>query len=157
MSMVKFIRNTPSKLLHDYFDKVAIALPDAVNWDAPEAETVPPLLRAVDEMDDAARARVVNDAERVTGMADEPGQTALYNVARDSDFLDGLPNGYARALWMFLHDATAFRHAEEVRFTDERRRGRMWDGFVGEAGLALRRGAAAMESFKAALAAREIG
>ena len=52
---------------------------------------------------------------------------------------------------MFLHDAVGFRHAEEVRFTDERRRGRMWDGFVGDRGLPLRRDAAAVDAFKAAV------
>ena len=150
-AVVKLIRNTPSPFLRAYFDHAAIALPPSVNWDAPEPEAVQSLLRAIDEMDEMAQARILNDAERVTAMADEPGQTAIYGVARDRDGLDALPNGHARALWIFLHDAVGFRHAEEVRFTDERRRGRMWDGFVGDRGLALRRDAAAVDAFKAAV------
>jgi hypothetical protein len=55
---------------------------------------------------------------------------------------------------MFLNDATGFRHAEEVRFTDDRRRGRMWDGFVGEPNLILKRDAASVDAFKAAICAR---
>ena len=84
-------------------------------------------------MDDTARARVVNDAERVTAMADEAGQAAIYSIAKAPDHLDALQNAHDRALWMFLNDDAGFRHAEEVRFTDERRRGRMWDGFIGRA------------------------
>jgi hypothetical protein len=150
-AVVKLIRNAPSPFLRAYFDHAAIALPPAVNWEAPEPEAIQSLLRAIDEMDEVAQARILNDAERVTAMADEPGQTAIYGVARDRDGLDTLPNGHARALWMFLDDLVGFRHAEEVRFTDERRRGRMWDGFVGDRGLPLRHTAAAVDAFKAAV------
>ena len=52
---------------------------------------------------------------------------------------------------MFLHDAIGFRHAEEVRYTDDRRRGRMWDGFIGEPNLMLKRDTASVNSFKAAI------
>ena len=131
-SVTSFIRNTPAASLRAYFDHSGITLPVPVNWEAPEPEVVRPLLRAVDEMDEMAKARVVNDGERVSTMADEAGQTAIYSVAQDPDQLDDLQNAHDRALWMFLHDRAGFRHAEEVRYTDERRRGRMWDGFIGE-------------------------
>jgi hypothetical protein len=130
-SVATFIRNTPTATLRAYFEQTGIVLPPAVNWSAPLTDVVRPLVRAVDEMDEVSRARVLNDAERVSAMADEAGQTALFGVAQDRDALDTLENRYARALWMFLNDPDAFRHAEEVRFTDERRRGRMWDGFIG--------------------------
>ena len=52
----------------------------------------------------------------------------------DRALLDVLANGHARSLWMFLNAPILFRHAEEVRFTDEKRRGRSWDGFIIEAG-----------------------
>ena len=56
-------------------------------------------------MDEAARAQVVSDAERITALVDEAGQTALYSVAQDRDGLDDLRlNAYDRALWMFLKD-----------------------------------------------------
>ena len=93
----------------------------------------------------------MNDAERVTAMADEAGQAAIYSVAQAPDRLDELRNDHDRALWMFLNDAAGFRHAEEVRFTDDRRRGRMWDGFVGEPSLLLKRDAASIDAFKAAI------
>jgi hypothetical protein len=52
---------------------------------------------------------------------------------------------------MFLNDPASFRHAEEVRFTDEHRRGRMWSGFIGRSGCALQQGEAALDKFKAAI------
>lgn len=153
-SVTSFIRNTPAASLRAYFDHSGITLPVPVNWEAPEPEVVRPLLRAVDEMDESAKARVVNDGERVSTMADEAGQTAIYSVAQDPDQLDDLQNAHDRALWMFLHDRAGFRRAEEVRYTDERRRGRMWDGFIGEPELVPQRDPAAVEAFKAAVRER---
>ena len=100
------------------------------------------------------KARVANDAERVTAMSDEPGQAAIYSVARNSDHLDSLQNPHDRALWMFLNNAVAFQHAEEARFTDDRRRGRMWDGFVAAPNLNLHREETAIDAFKAAIRER---
>ncbi len=149
-AVTAFIRNTPKASLAAYFIHTGITLSPPVNWDAP-GDIVRPVLQAVDEMDAITRDRVETVAERVTGMADEAGETAIYSVARDPGFLDTLSNPYARALWMFLNDAMGFRHAEEVRFTDDRRRGRMWDGFIGEPNLALHRDTAAIDLFKAAI------
>jgi hypothetical protein len=153
-SVTSFIRNTPAASLRAYFDHSGITLPLPVNWLAPEPEVVPPLLQAVHKMDDQARARVVNDADRVGAMSDEAGQTALYSVVEDRAVLDGLANGHDRALWLFLKDLSLFRHAEEVRYTDERRRGRSWDGFIGTPNLELRRDEASIDAFKAALRER---
>ena len=153
-SVTSFIRNTPAASLRAYFDHSGITLPLPVNWLAPEPEVVPPLLQAVHKMDDQARARVVNDADRVGAMSDEAGQTALYSVVDDRAVLDGLANGHDRALWLFLNDLALFRQAEEVRYTDERRRGRSWDGFVGTPNLDLRRDEVSIDAFKAALRER---
>jgi hypothetical protein len=49
---------------------------------------------------------------------------------------------------MFVNEPDAFQRAEEVRFTDERRRGRMWDGFVCAPDLILHRDGAALDAFK---------
>ncbi len=149
-AVTAFIRNTPKASLAAYFIHTGITLSPPVNWDAP-GDIVRPVLQAVDEMDAITRDRVETVAERVTGMADEAGETAIYSVARDPGFLDTLSNPYARALWMFINDAPGFRHAEEVRFTDDRRRGRMWDGFIGEADLELRRDPESVEAFKSAI------
>nr|WP_210264699.1 hypothetical protein [Brucella pseudintermedia] len=153
-SVTSFIRNMPASSLQAYFHHTGIELPTEVDWEAPEPEVARVTLRAVDELDDEARARIVNDAERVSALADDAGQTALYSVIDDRTVLDDLANGHARSLWMFLNEPVRFRHAEEVRYTDERRRGRSWDGFIGEPNLDLRRDEASINAFKAALRER---
>jgi hypothetical protein len=153
-TVTTFIRKTPVSTLRLYFNRRGIVLSSEVNWDAPESAVVRPLLRAVDEMDEAAQAQVVSDAERITAMVDEAGQTALYSVAQDRDWLDGPHNAYDRALWMLLKDPIRFRHAEEVRFTDEHRRGRMWDGFIGPLNLAVHRDTQNVDAFKLAVRQR---
>ena len=147
-SVTSFIRNTPVGTLKAYFDRCGIALPPTVIWSASEPDVARALLHALDEIDNAGRVRVVNDFERVAAIADEPGQAALDSVVRDRAQLDGLRNSNDRALWVFLNQPAEFRHAEEVRFTDERRRGRMWDGFVCAPNLALHRDMIALGSFK---------
>ena len=153
-SITSFIRNTPVASLRAYFNTSGIELPMALDWEGPEPDVVRPLLQAVDEMDDAARGRVVNDADRVGSMSDDAGQVALYSVVADRSVLDGLANPHDRALWMFLNQRTQFQHAEEVRFTDERRRGRSWDGFICVADCSVRRDPISIDAFRAALRER---
>ncbi len=150
-SVTSFIRNMPASSLRAYFDHTGIELPTPIDWDAPETEIIRVTLRLVDRMTDEARARVVNDGERVSALADAAGQTALYSVIEDRAALDCLANGYARANWMFLNVPILFRRAEEVRYTDERRRGRSWDGFVAPPNLDIRRDPASLDAFRASL------
>lgn len=150
-AVTRFIRNTPASGLCRYFEERCIQLPQTVDWTANNADVVRPLLRAVDEMADSDRARVILDAERVDAMADEGGQTAIYGVVGDRALLDNLCNAHDRALWLFLTDPTAFQHAEEARYADERRQGRMWDGFVVPEGMAIRDTPANLESLKSAV------
>lgn len=145
-----FIRSTPPKLLRSYFTRSEILLPDTT-WEAPEPEIARSLLRELDEMDQSIRVRLDQDFDRVRGLADEGGQTALYGVLPEREALDVLPSSYARALWVFLERPEAFRQAEEVRYTDDRRLGRMWDGFAGTPGLSVKRDAEALEAFRAGL------
>ncbi len=120
-----FLRKTPGEALREYFDRPEIGLPTEFDWSVPEAELSRPLLGAIEKMSRVQRDRISNDAERVHALSDEPGQAAIYSVAEDPVFLDGLANPHARSLWMFLNAQDRFRHAEEVRFTEDRRRGRM--------------------------------
>jgi hypothetical protein len=147
-SVTSFIRNTPIGTLKAYFEQMGIVLPPAVAWEAAEPDVVRTLIRAVGEMATEVRARVLNDVERVGAIADEPGQAALYSVIQDRGQLDGRRNAQDRALWIFLNEPDGFRRAEEVRFTDERRRGRMWDGFVCAPNLAVCRDTTALDAFK---------
>src|SRR5512134_200238 len=147
-AITKFLRNTPAARLRELFARLGIAVPDE-QWQ--EKNLVTALIRIVEALPDGERDRLLTVAERIVQMADEAGQTALYDVAADPDALDRLANGYDRALSMFLDDAQRFQYAEDVRYTDERRRGRMWDGFAGGAGLSLSDASEHLELLKQAL------
>jgi hypothetical protein len=147
-SVTSFIRNTPIGTLRAYFEQTGIVLPPPVDWEATEPEVVRDLLSKFQELAVDDRERVVADIDRVAAIADEPGQVALYGVTQKRAQLDQLRNANDRSLWMFLNDPDAFRHAEEVRFTDERRRGRMWDGFVCAPDLTVHRHGAALDAFR---------
>ena len=149
-TVTKFIRSTPKASLQAYFSQAGFPLAPPMNWNDP-GDIVRPLLKAVDEMAPDERDRLETVAERVTGMADDAGEAAIYNIAQNHTLLDTLQSACDRALWMYLNDPTGFRHAEEVRFTDEKRRGRMWDGFIGQAGLTLKRDPASIDAFKQAI------
>lgn len=148
-TIAAFIRKTSAPSLRAYFDHLGFRLPLAVNWNGPESEIAGPLLQAVDEMSDMDRTRVVLEVGRVSAMATEAGQIALYSVAVDRTVLDALPSPHDRTLWMFRNDEIRFRQAEEVRYTDERRRGKLWDGFLLEPGRDIRRDASSLAAFSA--------
>ena len=152
--LTKMIRSTPVPALKDFFENRYEDLPANLNWAGTDQEITSSLLNAIENMTEEGRLRVVNDAERVSAMADEPGQTALYGVIDDRAILDGLANAHDRAFWVFLNQRVSFRHAEEVRFTDERRRGRSWDGFIGEVDCTVRRDQVSIGDFRAALRER---
>ena len=133
------LRKTPGEGLREYFDRPEIDLPVEIDWSVRDADLPGPLMSAIEEMSRVQRDRVVNDAERVTALTDGPGQAAIYSVAEGPAFLDGLANPHARSLWMFINAPDRFRHAEEVRFTEDRRRGRMWAGYMSEPGRGVPR------------------
>ena len=145
------LRKTPGEALREYFDRPEIGLPTDFDWTVPQQQLPGPLKGAIEDMSRRQRDRILNDAERVTGLADEPGQAALYSVAEDPAYLDGLANPNARALWMFLNAQDRFRHAEEVRFTEDQRRGRMWAGYMTDAGCIMERDAPTRYAFIAAI------
>src|SRR5688500_12757555 len=139
-SLATFMRRTPAALLREYIEQSGSPLTAHVDW---SNELTPSsrrkILQAVDGADEPTRLNFLKTTERVMAMADAAGQSALKLACRDRAAMDALANGPSRAAWMYLREPEAFRRAEEVRFTDEHRRGRMWDGFVGQAGLAVRR------------------
>lgn len=125
-AIASFLRKTPIPRLQDYFTAGGFTSLPPVDWTKPEPEVVEPLIKAVDDMDEAEKQRVILDAGRVVALADEPGQNALQNVVLDRATFDTLEGPNNRSLWVFLNEADRFRLAEEVRYNDERRRGRSW-------------------------------
>lgn len=148
-AVTTFIRLTPKSALRSYFEQEAFLFDPPVDWAAPDPEIIKPLLRAVDQMTDIERDRLTTVVDRVAAMADEVGEAAIYSVTKDRAWLDAMANAHERALQTLLQFPDRFRHAEEGRYTDERRRGRMWDGFKGPEKRALRRDAVALDAFKA--------
>ncbi|MEG4644620.1 hypothetical protein VB636_17895 [Paracoccus sp. APAP_BH8] len=146
-----FLRKTPGKALREYFDRPENGLPTEFDWLASDADLSGPLLGAIEKISRVQRDRISNDAERVHALSDEPGQAAIYSVAEAPALLDGLANPHARSLWMFLNAQDRFRHAEEVRFTEDRRRGRMWAGYMTDAGCVVQRDASARQAFVSAI------
>lgn len=153
-TVAQFLRNTPPSALRRYFEAIEAPLPSELPWDGPGHAVIAPLLQAVNDLDDLARSKVMIDAERIGAMADDPGEAALYAVTASRTALDGLENGHARALWMFQHEPLAFGHAEEVRFADEKRYGRLWEGFVLQAGCSVARAGDPIREFEQAIAER---
>ncbi len=151
LNLQDFLRRTPAALLRAYFDTTGLALPAEIAWDAPATALSSTLLDAIDRLDDGRRQRVMDDADRICALAGEDGQAALFDVADDLGALEGMENGHARATWMFVRAPKRWDHAEQVRFADERRFGRMWDGFVGPKGRAVARGGPELDAFREAV------
>ena len=150
-AIVQFIRKTPRASLKAYFDENPHPVSAVVNWDDEKSDPVKPLLKAVDEMTDADLAMLKIDAERIHEMTDEIGQRALLSVVSndDIDTYLNLESAHDRALFVFLRTPQAFRHAEDIRYADEYRKGRMWDGFLGPVDIPVSRDKAHIEDFEA--------
>jgi hypothetical protein len=150
-AVATFLRHTPKTALRSYFEQETFLLDPPVDWAAPEPEIIKPLLRAVDQMSDLERDRLITVVDRVAAMADEVGEGAIYSVTepKQRPWLDAMANSHERALQTYLQFRERFRRAEEARFTDERRGGRMWDGFLGPVNQTVRRDQAAIDAFKA--------
>jgi len=115
-ALSSFLRKTPPEALRAYFDRPEIGLPTEFEWPATDTDLSGPLLGAIEKMSRVQRDRISNDAERVHALSDEPGQAAIYSVAEDAAFLDGLANPHARSLvlccpWLLSYDGATARHA----------------------------------------------
>ena len=153
LNLQDFLRATPAGLLQAYFAGAGVALP-SVDWDAPAGALARALLDAIDTLDEPTRLGVMDDADRICVMAREDGEAAMFNAVRHTRALEELEGGHARATWLFVHDPGAWDHAEQIRYTDDRRFGRMWDGFAGPTGLGVAREPSRQTAFRDAVAAR---
>ncbi|WP_412057305.1 hypothetical protein [Bartonella sp. DGB2] len=131
--IAQFIRKIPRDSLKTYFEKKPHRLADFVDWNDDKTDHVKPLLKAVDELTDTELAKLKIDAERVHEMTDDIGQQALLSAVSDQDMphYSSLESAHDRALFVFLQSPDAFSRAEDIRYADDYRKGRMWDGFLG--------------------------
>lgn len=147
----KLVRNAPREGLQEFLDAQECPLCERLRSFGPEDDYAGPLLQAVDELSDEEHARLTDNADRVTQMATEVGQSALLSVVQDRLLVEELENVYARSLWVFLNEHDSFRHAEEVCYADGHRYGaRMWSGYEGPKGLAPDGSAATVSAFEQA-------
>lgn len=153
-TIAAFFRKTPLDRLQDYFSACGFASLPPVDWTKPESDVVEPLIKAVDAMNEDERQRVILDASRVAALADEPGQTALQNVVVKRAVFDTLEGANNRSFWVFINENDRFRLAEEVRYSDERRRGRSWSGFGVERDRVVRKDLISVEAFTSAIRSR---
>ena len=130
-AIAKLIRNAPRETLEAFLDAQQPSLGEQLRSFGPHDDYAGPLLKAVDELSDEDHAGLTVNAERVDQMATEAGRTALLSVVDEQLFVMELENDYDRSLWVFLNEPQSFRRAEETRYTDERRHGRMWSGYAG--------------------------
>jgi hypothetical protein len=149
-AVAKLIRNAPRDALGAFLDAQQCPLGEQLRSFGPEDDYAGPLLKAVDDLSDEDHARLTVNAERADQMTTEAGQTALLSVADDRLLVMELENPYDRGLWMFLNEPHSFRRAEEIRYTDERRHGRMWSGYVGPKKIKPDTSPGALEAFRSA-------
>ena len=129
-SITSFFRKTPVPSLKSYFGTKSFILPPTVVWTNPESDVVAALIGALNTLAEGDREALILEVDRIGVLADEPGQNALQDVISDRATFDTVEGGHNRALWALMNEPLNFRRAEEVRYNDERRRGRMWSGFV---------------------------
>ncbi len=130
-SVIRLIRHVPETLLDRYMGPMLAQSECILETGFGGRARVRELTERLAGLNDELLGSLVADAERIVEMTDDLGQEALCSIARDQEMFCLQENAYARSLWVFLHEPGSFRRAEEVRYADNYRLGRMWDGFVG--------------------------
>lgn len=153
-SITSFLRKTPVASLQAYFTNKIFTLPATVVWTAPESDVISALIDALDTLTEADREALILEVNRVIALADEPGQNALQDVITNRAVFDTVEGGHNRALWALMNEPQNFRLAEEVRYNDEKRRGRMWSGFVVEKKKLVRKDQFSRDAFIAEVQAK---
>ena len=148
-SITSFFRKTPVPSLNAYFATKSFTLPATVVWTATESDVVSALIEALDTLPEADRESLILEVNRIIALADEPGQNALQDVVGNHAQFATIEGGHNRALWVLLNEPQNFRLAEEVRYNDEKRRGRMWTGFVVEKKKVVRKDQFLRDAFNA--------
>jgi hypothetical protein len=130
-SLIKVIRHVPDPLFAIYLNTLGLN-PATI---LPSHGTIRVKMRTTLEniglLDDAMLGTLYSDAEQFVEMSDSLGQEAMQTVVSDLQNFAAQENAITRSLWLFLHEPSAFRRAEEIRHADYYRLGRTWDGFVG--------------------------
>lgn len=100
-AIAKLIRNAPRETLEAFLDTQQCSLGEQLRSFGAYDDYAGSLLKTVDELSDEEHARLTANADRVVGMTDELGQTALLSVAEDRLLVEELENEHDRSLWCF--------------------------------------------------------
>ena len=106
-SPLRFFRQSPADLLHQYFESRGLIGQLDVDWPAglwPQPET---LAKAIADAPDKARGVIERDLRRIHAMANREGVAALLEQAVSHDEhwsarFGEMPSHQARALWAFV-------------------------------------------------------
>jgi hypothetical protein len=150
-SISTFANRVPGEILRSYFETYNLTSADSIDWSDKPRKLTARIKKIANELSEDKRARLLNDIERMGGMSDDAGQAALLGVLADRSHVGNLPGRHARSAWIFINEPALFRRAEESRYTDERRRGRTWSGYIGEKNLSIRSGRDELARFKDAI------
>lgn len=137
--ITKFLKKTPVNSLQKYFESVHQEQVADIDWDEEEKSLRKALVSLADDLSGETLAILKSDAERVDSLTDELGQNILKHSVTDDELEEyfSLENEHDRVLWLFLKDSIRFRQAEDSWYTDTRRKGRMWDAFIGPKGVSV--------------------
>ena len=156
-SVSLLVRKIPAAALVEYFERRDIAISSKIKGGSEVGSLdAAHLNEALEQLEEDARASVLSDFDHIEQMSDELGDVAMLEMTGSRPVLEALPGPTARALWMLVNESAAFRRAEEIRFTDEHRRGRMWDGYVAGSELLVSSDKESLDLFKDA-ARKEFG
>lgn len=147
--ITSFFRKTPVPSLKAYFATKSFTLPATVTWTGDDSDVVETLIAALDTLAEADREALILEINRIIALADEPGQNALLAVVSNRIVFDTIEGGHNRALWVLMNEHANFQLAEDVRYNDEKRRGRMWQGFVVEKHKPVRKDQFSRDAFTA--------
>jgi hypothetical protein len=115
--------------LRGYFENRGIELGEDIEWGDDEKATTKALIERVKSLEDDVRGVPLAKWERVHELADEIGQNALLGAATDRKALiaafSSMESVYERALWVCLNDNAAFERAEDNKYVDYGRQGRL--------------------------------
>ena len=137
-TIARVIRNTPAPRLRDYFSWRGLDVGGIFNeHNDGRGYTATSLLKTIGRLGENEQSLLNADFERIQEMTNEAGQLAMMHVPEVKQRLEELGSSYERAMWLFMEDQALFRKAEESRFADARRQGRMWSGFVGHRDMAV--------------------
>lgn len=122
-SPLRFFRQSPADLLHQYFESRGLIGHLDVDWPAglsPQPET---LAKAIADAPDKARGVIERDLRRIHAMANREGVAALLEqaVSHEEDWsarFGDMPSHQARSLWAFVEAREIFDLAVDCSLMD---------------------------------------